>query len=548
MRTYAEDKRIRPDILTAAVYVAASIILIFLIVSEKIFGDKGTYFVAGPFSIFVLFYLGLVLSVQKAVYIMVRLRARRSQYLNAEANMQRSMRIFSVAGVISGVLLICACFPISIRLFGTERGYIQIIIAGASVLLLGIQGVLRGYLQGIGYTKPIVIADILVAVVSLVSGIIISEVLFTYGTKVNDLFHVDEFSAVYGSSGMMAGVFIGSLVGFVQIVISYNLRKNEIASFVKSGAPRYLDNKNDVIAGIRPIMLLYCAPAFVSLFDQCFYSIYMRKAHEDIDFKTIYGMVFGRVEVLVAFIVIICCIPFIKSLNRIMARVERDEHEGSRERFRGFMRFSNMLFIPAAVFVFAVSDSLMTAVFGKSTELANGLLMLGSTLIYFGGFMVMFSWLINHMGKSVLTMLNVGICLAAHIALMVLFVPVLKLGAHGILLAVLVSMIVYDLLNLLEISKILSNRQEYVKTFLMPLLSAAVAGVVAFLLNMLLAGLIGEILTLIVCLILFWITYMIVMIFSRGIRAHELRKVFLGQLFYGVARMIQTEEQYEGYN
>ena len=82
----------------------------------------------------------------------------------------------------------------------------------------------------------------------------------------------------------------------------------------------------------------------------------------------------------------------------------------------------------------------------------------------------------------------------------------------------------------------------------MPLLSAAVAGVIAFLLNMLLAGLIGEILTLLVCLIFFWVAYMITMIFSRGIRAHELRKVFLGQLFYGVARMIQTEEQYEGYN
>ena len=143
MRTYAEEKRIRPDILTAAVYLAACIMLIFLIVAEKIYGDKGTYFVAGPFSIFALFYLGLVLSVQKAVYIMVRLRARRSQYLNAEANMQRSMRIFSVAGVIAGVLLICACFPISIRAFGTERGYIQTLIAGASVLLLGVQGKTR---------------------------------------------------------------------------------------------------------------------------------------------------------------------------------------------------------------------------------------------------------------------------------------------------------------------------------------------------------------------------------------------------------------------
>ncbi len=546
MKTYAEEKRIRPDILTAAVYVSACLLMVFLIVAEKIFGDKGMYFAAGPLSIYLLFYLGLVLSVQKAVYIMVRLRARRSQYLNAETNMQRSMRIFSLAGIFAGVILILACFPISTKGFGTERGYIQIIIAGASVLFLGIQGVLRGYLQGIGYTKPIVISDMLIAMVSFASGIIISGILYSYGTKVNDLFHVDEFSSVYGSVGMMAGILIGSLTGFIQTVISYNLRKNEITSFVKTGAPRYLDNKNDVLAGIRPIMLLYCAPALALIFDQCFYSIYMRKAHEDIDFKTVYGMAFGRIEVLVSFIMIICCIPFIKSLNRIMARVERDEHEGSRERFRGFMRFSNMLFIPVTVFVFAANEPLMTSVFGKSSALANSSLMLGSLLIYFAGYMVMFSWLLSHMGKSVLTMLNTLVCIAAHVALMILFVPILDLGIYGVILSLVLAIAIYDVLNLLELSKILSNRQEYVKTFLMPLLASAIAGAVVFLIGRLLSGLIGEILTLVLSILVFWALYMIAMIFLRGIRAHELRKVFLGNLFFGIAMMIQTEERYEG--
>ena len=546
MKTHAEEKRIRPDILTAAVYLSACILMAFLLICENIFGDTGTYFATGALSIYLLFYLGLVLAVQKAVYIMVRLRARRSQYLNAESNMQRSMRIFSLAGVFAGVILICACFPISTAGFGTERGYIQVIIAGAAVLFLGIQGVLRGYLQGIGYTKPIVIADLLVVFVSAVSGVIISGIFYKYGTKVNDLFHVDEFSAVYGSVGMLGGILIGSLAGFIQTLISYNLRKNEIASFVKTGAPRYLDNKNDVIAGIRPIMLLYCAPALAAIFDQCFYSVYMRKAHPDVDFKTVYGMIFGRIEVPVLLLVFICTIPFIKSLNRIMARVERDEHEGSRERFRGFMRFSNMLFIPVTIFVFATSSSLMTVLFGKTTKLASDSMMLGALLIYFLGYMVMFSWLLSHMGKSVLTMLNALVCLAVHVALMILFVAVLGLGSYGILLAVIAAALVYDILNLLELSKILSNRQEYVKTFLMPLLSSAVAGVAAFLLNMLLKDLIGEVLTLIICVVVFWALYMITMILSRGIRVHELRKVFLGQLFYSLAAMIQTEERYEG--
>jgi O-antigen/teichoic acid export membrane protein len=205
-----------------------------------------------------------------------------------------------------------------------------------------------------------------------------------------------------------------------------------------------------------------------------------------------------------------------------------------------------MLFIPVTVFVLAANELLMTSVYGKSSNLANSSLMLGSLLIYFVGYMVMFSWLLSHMGKSVLTMLNTLVCLALHVALMILFVPVLNLGILGVLLAVIIAAAIYDILNLLELSKILSNRQEYLKTFLMPLLSSAIAGVLVFLIGRLLAGLIGEILTLVICIVVFWVVYMIAMIFLRGVRAHELRKVFLGQLFYGIATMIQTEERYEG--
>ena len=73
MKTYSEQNRIRPHILTATVYLAVLVMMVYWVVAMRIYGDKGAFFAAGPFFIYLTFYCAFVLSVQKAVYIMARL-------------------------------------------------------------------------------------------------------------------------------------------------------------------------------------------------------------------------------------------------------------------------------------------------------------------------------------------------------------------------------------------------------------------------------------------------------------------------------------------
>ena len=74
MKTYTEEKRIRPDILTGAVYWSVVIIMIYNVISVRIFGDMGAGFCSAANALFFLLYVSFVLAMQKAVYIMVRLR------------------------------------------------------------------------------------------------------------------------------------------------------------------------------------------------------------------------------------------------------------------------------------------------------------------------------------------------------------------------------------------------------------------------------------------------------------------------------------------
>ncbi len=535
MKKYFEEKRIRPDILTAAVYWAFIIMMIYEMVALRIYGDIGAGYAVGPLAIFYIMYLTFVLAVQKSVWVMVRLRARRSQFLNAETNMHRSFKIFAILGLFISCILIVSSFVISEFMLGNGRGMFQNIIVAICALLLCIQGVIRGYLQGIGYTKPIIISDLLISLISGVTGTIIAIVFYNYGLKVNSLFHVDDFSAVYGSSGMLIGIFIGSLAGLIQILVSFGLRKNEIKEIVKQSGPRYLDNKNDVLSSIKSIIFMYISPVLLIIVDQLFFVVYNRQIGAEADTTYNFGVYAGRVLPLFTTFVLLCCVPFIKSWNRIMARIERDELEGAKERYSYLINKGAKLVIPVSVFVFSVAETLEIAVFGKNNELSNSLIQFGFALIILGSFALFISWLFCHMGKPLASVICLAMAWIVHVVMLIIFVIVLKLGVYGLLFATMIALLIYDVISAFIINKFLNYRPIFIRSFGIPIACSSVSGLVIFFINKLFINLIGDILTLLICFLVFLIIYILLMIFTGGIHGNELAKIPFCKIFVRLA-------------
>ena len=545
MKSYIEENRIRPDILTSALYWAVVIMMIYDVISVKIFGDTGAGYFSWPMSLFFLFYMAFVLAVQKSVYVMVRLRARRSQFYNAESNMQKSMRLFLVVGILLSAVFMTTSLPIARNLFGSGRSYLQILFVAVSLIFLCPQGVIRGYLQGLGYTRPIFFSDLLIAFTSSVVGSVISGFLYSYGKKVNDLFHVDEFSAIYGASGMMIGLMVGSIVGLVQIFISLAVRKNEINEIVKNGAPKYLDSKNDVLTGYKAITFLYMTPILVCLLDNIVFIAYYSGDGKVAQAISTYGAFSGRVISLIVLATFLCSIPFIKSWNRVMARIERDEIEGARDRLRKLVHMESLLLIPVTVFMFAVADTIQTAVFGKTNSSLNGIIQLGSVMMLVLAIAVFCSWLLNHMGKSTLILINLSAGWGVHVLLLFVLFIGLKSGLMGIAVSMFSAFLTYDLLSIFMIFRMLKYRQEVMRTLCVPLISALVAGLLLFLINMGLVNVVGEILTLIIGVSIYYVVYMLLIIALRGVKIHELNKIPLGRLFVGIAAKIQRVDEFE---
>ena len=545
MKTYTEEKRIRPDILTAAVYWSIVIMMLYNVISVCIFGDMGAGFCSATNSLFFLLYVSFVQALQKAVYIMVRLRARRSQFVNAQINMQRSIRIFSLIGVVLSILIGSTSFYVAKNLFGSGKVYFQLIIIAIGLIFLCSQGVVRGYLQGLGYTRPIVIADIIIAAFSFASGAVISAIMFGYGKKVNELFHGNEYSAIYGASGMMIGLLIGCLVGFLQILVSFFLRKNEIGQIIKEGAPRYLDNKNDVITGVRPIMYLYASPVLMCLVDNiAFYVVQMKNGNSD-TMVISYGAYAGRVISLAILVAFLCCIPYIKSWNRVMARVERDEFEGARDRLKKLIHFSLMLLIPVSIGFFVASEPFQLAIYGKSSSGIDGIFALVAVFIPLLAIAIFSSWLLNHMGKNLLIVVVLSVSWAVHVVAMIIFMAARKQQLLGVALAQMLAFLVYDVFSVYLILKMLKIRVNLLNNVGIPVACAAISGLIFFAEIRILSGVIGEILTLLIGVVIYTVVYVVIMIALKGVKTEELERIPLGKFLLTFSSKVQHDKFYE---
>ena len=161
------------------------------------------------------------------------------------------------------------------------------------------------------------------------------------------------------------------------------------------------------------------------------------------------------------------------------------------------------------------------------------LIRIGSPLIVFGAVAMFLSWLLNHMGKTILTTVCLALSWAVHVALLIAFTVLLKLGVYGLMLASLVSVIFYCLSSFFMLKKMLKYNFNFAKNFGKPLFAAAVAGFVIFLINKLFINLVGDILTFVICFVVFYFGYLFAMVFLGEFNRNSLKKIPFGFVYNG---------------
>jgi len=145
------------------------------------------------------------------------------------------------------------------------------------------------------------------------------------------------------------------------------------------------------------------------------------------------------------------------------------------------IRLTMFLCIPSMVGMTVLAYPIMGVLFPSSTDLAGKLLLTGAVYVVFAALSTITGSVLQSIGKQRVTLINAAIALVLNIvilAVMLILAP--KLSIYAVMLANIFYALIYCIVNDIMLRKYLGYRNEWIKTYLQPLIASAIMGAAAY--------------------------------------------------------------------
>lgn len=532
-----EKFRLRPDMLAKGELIALSILIATMFPVVRMSGVMCASFLSIPVILYVFICGVFLIGFEHSVYKMVIFRIKRDQYQNAADLFKRAMLVAFLASVIIIAVLGLFAGNIMNGLYHLERGYLVLWLILPGILFVSVQGCIRGYLHGMGYTIQNFVSMMILGVSSIVLTIVLSIFANSYGVKVNALLHVDYISRFYTACVCMISFSVGALLSLIYITSFYETKKKEIAIYIKTGATKFLDSKLEVFENLKYSLPVMIVSFFVMLIDIRLYV----KGIVDEDESTIamsdLGVLTGKILPVLLIATFLLLLTIIKKWYQVDAAYKKDKKDIASILFGQIFHSTIRTFIPVAVFVMFTADIILEVVYGSSTNDEASLLAFSAFFIVVFSLFVFLQWFVIRLEHTGLNLIGVAIYGGVTLILSCIMIAGMGKGLHAIMLAFGIAMLIYDLVFFKLISTMLDFSLDDLYRPLVVIIASIVSGVVALILKSALRYVIGEILTLTVCLVVAYFVYVMILAFMRGIERYSLSKLPLGNFFIKLTNM-----------
>ena len=530
--------RIRPDVVLSSGMIFILAIMALLVVFFDMAGADGVGFLAAPIALFMIAYCVFICAFETTTREMVKNRIHRSQMLYAKKNVRQLMIISFCIGLFCTVL----CAGISIILanfvFYSPRSFYVLLLVSPVFLFLSIQGVLRGCLSGSGYAVVSIISDAILTLITVISTFILSNAVYDYGKKVDALMHVDDIAPAYGALGAALGITVSSLISFIFVVIMFLIKKNELEQIAEESIPVTNNHRNECVQELIMNCLIAATSGVLVFIDECVYLNVAHKIHPNENNIDNWGIYIGQCVAVVVFFVFITALPFIKSWYGVHVSIVKKDFKAARTKLQNLVHFEAMLIFPVVIWLMLLANTFNTVVFGKSNDAGVDMVVLAIPVVIPGAVIVFQSFLLKQLKNKLVMGINLVIGVVAHIVVLLTMTYIGGYGIHASIAAFAAMFVVQGILGLFEIKVMLDVNLQMFRNILMPLVAAVCSGLLALLIDKIFVNLIGEILTFIICVVVAFVAYMLLLILLRSVNRYEVEKMPLGDYFALVSDMV----------
>ena len=458
----------------AAVLAAASILVkivsgIYKMPIQNVLGEIGS----GHFQITYNIYMFiLAISTQGIPVALSRLIAA----AEATGRPRLTKRYFSVA--MPAFIVIGVIFSAAMAIFADElAGFFEdslsapgIQVMAPAILFVCIISVYRGYAQGHGNMTPTAISQVIEVVVKTIFGLTTAWLLLRAGRESHII-----------SAGATVGVSAG--LGLAIPLLAVYKRKTGRLSEADLGEDDALPSRANTLKQILKVSIpISLGSAFMSVMTLLDGKVVMSQLKsglglpelEAVRLYGIYGRGLSIYNVPTALIVPIS-ISIIPAIAAALAGMKRRESAGIME---SAIKFANLIAMPAGIGISVLAAPIYGVIYGDFTGvLGPQILMILGVASFFVCLQIMTTALLQATGNERVPMITYVIGGLSQIALDYFLVP--KIGIIGSPIGTVTCYGVISILNLIFVLVKVKERPKLAKSFLKPLICAAVMGVAA---------------------------------------------------------------------
>ncbi len=524
------------SILAVASIISRIIGLLYRSPVAAIIGDNGN----GLYSIaFEVYSVALILSsysMPLAVSKLLSYRFAKKQYRNGYRVFRYAMMFGALSGLIMTVLILAFAGFIE-KVSGYEGLAVPLRVLSPTIFVVAIAGTLRGFFQSRKNMLPTAISQLVEQVVNAIVSIVAAYSFVAVNTEALS-------KAKWGAAGSTLGTLSGALISLALLAFLFTFYKRVFVKNYRKDTTGITESGNvimkDLLGTILPVILSQVVYQSVGLIDTfIFGALYSGKASSTlvISYYSKYRTLIN-VPAAISSSLASSMIPTLVSLHSV------GNMDDFRSKLATSIKFNMIIAFPCALGFIALGRPIMRLLFPTTDYLVSGhMLMIGGIAVVFYALSTVTNAALQGMNKMRVPVINSAISLGIHIVLVILLLRFTTLGGYALVIGNMTYPLVVCVLNHISVSKYSGFKQEWIDSFIIPLLCSIVIGGMSYFINMGITALMGSsyivnLLSVVVCVILSVAVYFALLFKTKALTMGDMPDFPMGMRIARLARRL----------
>lgn len=443
-----------------------------------IIGDEGNGYYSTAYNIYTIILLISSYSIPSAISKVIAQRLAVREYRNAHKIFHCAILYVVVVGGIASLFTFFGA-----GLLVEDNSTLVLKVFAPTIFLSGLLGVLRGYFQAhrtmLQTSVSQIMEQILNAVVSLLAAHLLIQAVITES---------ETTQAIYGAIGSALGTGSGVLIALLFMWAVYGLNRKLILQRVRKDVRKeelsYGQIFGIIFGMVTPFILSTFIYNFSTSLNQTIYTkVMMYVMHlSESEIAVNYGVFAGKAVVISNIPIAIASSMSAAMIPSISASYAKGEKEKTHHQVHVAVQTTMLISIPCAFGMLALAQPITELLFPQkeSLALAAALLRAISISVIFYALSTLTNAVLQGIGKVNAPVLNAAVALIIQTIVLVLLLAYTDLSLYALAIAMVVYSFLMCLLNNFAVRRSLGYRQEMLKTFVKPTVSAVVMGVAAY--------------------------------------------------------------------